>query len=200
MANYDLLTENLKKGGYEVSRFATAAQAAQYIDSKIDGTTVGIGGSVTVEEMGLYEMLSAHNTVYWHWREEDAEATRRKAVEADVYISSVNGIAETGEIVNIDGSGNRLAATIYGHSMVFFVVGSNKIVPDADQAMWRARNIAAPKNARRLGCQTPCAIKGDKCYDCSSPQRICKAAVTLWAKPNCIGNAEVVLIEESLGY
>ncbi len=200
MVNYDLLTENLEKRGYKVSRFATAAQAAQYIDGKIDGTTVGIGGSVTVEEMGLYEMLCKHNTVYWHWREEDAEAARAKAVEAEVYISSVNGIAETGEIVNIDGSGNRLAATIYGHSRVFFVVGSNKIAPDADGAMWRARNIAAPKNARRLGCQTPCALKGDKCYDCSSPQRICKVAVTMWAKPNCIGNAEVVLIEENLGY
>ena len=79
-------------------------------------------------------------------------------------------------------------------------MGINKVERSFEQAMWRARNIASPKNAQRLGVQTPCAVKGDRCYDCSSPQRICKALTVLWRKPNAIPYAEVVLVGESLGY
>ena len=107
--------------------------------------------------------------------------------------------AETGEIINIDGTGNRVSSSLFGHKKVWFIVGSNKIAPTYDEALWRARNIAAPKNAQRLGVKTPCAVNGDRCYDCKSPQRICRGLVVLWeAIRSC--ETEVVLVDEPLGY
>ena len=114
-------------------------------------------------------------------------------------LSSVNGLAETGELINIDGAGNRVASTLFGHKRVYFVVGANKIAPDYDAALWRARNIAAPKNAQRLKRKTPCAAKGDRCYDCSSPERICRELVVLWDKPMGVDTMEIVLIDQDLG-
>ena len=93
-----------------------------------------------------------------------------------------------------------MASTVFGHRRVYFVVGSNKIAPDYDAALWRARNIASPKNAQRLGKKTPCAVKGDRCYDCQSPERICRALTVLWEKPQGIEHMEIVLVEQELGY
>ena len=189
--------ENLEQRGFIAKTFATAADAAAYLDGAIDGATVGFGGSITLQEMGLYEKLSAHNEVIWHWKgDEDAHA---RAAQAQVYIASANGLAETGEIVNIDGAGNRVAGTLYGHERVYFVIGRNKLAPTFEEALWRARNIAAPRNAQRLGKKTPCAAKGDRCYDCKSPERICRALVVYWEKPNSM-DMEVVLVDEDLGY
>lgn len=132
-------------------------------------------------------------------RDTSQEETYRKAERADVYLSSVNAIAETGEILNIDGTGNRVAATLYGHKKLYLVTGINKIAADYDAALWRARNIASPKNAQRLQKKTPCALRGDKCYDCSSPDRICRGLVVLWEPVKGIGETEVVLIGETHG-
>ena len=189
------LRRNLEAEGFTVSCFGTAAQAADYLDAALDGKTIGIGGSVTIRDMGLAERLSTHARVYWHWNEDALE----QAASAQVYLTSVNGLAETGELINIDGTGNRVASGLYGHEKVYFVVGRNKVAPDYDAALWRARNIAAPKNAQRLQVRTPCAAKGDKCYDCKSPDRICRALVVYWEKPKSM-DMEVVLIDEDLGY
>ncbi len=199
----DKLVKNLEKKGYKVSVFDTKEDAALYITKETAHTTVGIGGSITVQQMGLYEKLTENNTVYWHWKQYDgfaADDIRRKASEAKVYISSVNGISENGDIINIDGNGNRIASTIFGHEKVFFVIGKNKIAPDVDSALWRARNIASPLNAQRLGIATPCAVNGDRCYDCASPGRICNVINILPAKPHGCKEYEVVLIKEDLGY
>lgn len=123
---------------------------------------------------------------------------RKKAAQADVYIASANGLAETGEIINIDGAGNRIASTLYGHEKVYFVIGRNKLAPTYDEALWRARNIAAPKNAQRLGKKTPCAVKGDRCYDCKSPDRICCGLAVLWTAMMGM-EMEVILVDEELG-
>lgn len=115
------------------------------------------------------------------------------------YLLSANGIAETGEIINIDGAGNRVASAIYGHKKVWIIAGKNKLAPTYDEALWRARNIAAPKNAQRLHAKTPCAVKADHCYDCKSPGRICRALTVLWGA--MMGSdMEVVLVNEDLGY
>lgn len=196
MTDWTKLTKNLEERDFTVRTFATAAEAADYLDREIDGVSVGFGGSMTVQEMGLYPRLAAHNNALWHWD----KAGLTEAAVTDVYITSVNGLAETGEIVNIDGTGNRVASTLFGHKKVYLVVGRNKIAPDYDKALWRARNIASPKNAQRIGVQTPCAVKGDKCYDCKSPQRICRGLVVLWEKPKAIETMEVILIDEELGY
>ncbi len=200
MPNWEKLIENLEREGFTVARFATAREAADYMDGAIDGRSVGIGGSYTVHQMGLYQRLLSHNTVFWHWGELAKPDTLERAAGAEVYITSVNGLAETGELINIDGTCNRVSASVYGHQEVWFIVGANKIAPDYAGAVWRARNIAGPKNAHRLGVKTPCAAAGDRCYDCDSPQRICRALVTLWRAPKGVGRTHVVLVEEELGY
>ncbi len=196
MIDYEKLTQTLEKLGYQVSHFSTAKEAANYLDSQIDQTSVAFGGSITLKDMDLYPLLAKHNQVIWHWE----GGSQMDAINTQVYITSVNGLAETGELINIDGTGNRVASTLYGHNRVYFVVGSNKIAPDYDAALWRARNIASPKNAQRLGINTPCAAKGDRCYNCQSPDRICRALVVLWEKPKGTEKMEIVLVDEPLGY
>ncbi len=196
--------ENLEKRGFFVRIFATGKDAADYLNQEINDTSVGIGGSVTVKEIGAFESLKAHNEVWWHndpaqLAEYGDVELRKRAATAEAYISSVNGLSEDGQIVNIDGRGNRIAATADGHARVFFVVGRNKIAKDLEGAIWRARNIASPKNAQRLGLQTPCAVKGDKCYDCNSPQRICRALMIMERAMNG-QSTEVLLVDEPLGY
>ncbi len=196
MANIPLLRKNLEALGYRTAHFATAKEAADYLNGQLDGTTVAFGGSMTLMDMGLYDSLSAHNTVYWHWK----DSTLTQAAGAKVYITSVNGVAQTGELINIDGNCNRIAGSLFGHETVYLVVGVNKIAPDYDSALFRARNVAAPLNARRLNKKTPCAVGETlKCYNCSSPDRICRAMTVLWRKPTGC-DYEVVLVDEALGY
>ncbi len=197
MADISKLMTNLKNRGYKVSLFDTACEAADYIDSAVDGVSVGIGGSATVKDIEVYEKLISHNTVYWHWKQEPDEA-RKRAAETDIYLTSANALAETGEMVNIDGIGNRVSSTLFGHKKIYFIIGTNKITDTYEEAVWRARNIAAPLRAAQLNKNTPCAVKGGKCYDCKSPERICRGMVTLFA-PMSGMEAEVILIKKSLG-
>lgn len=196
------VAENLKKLGYQVTVFDTAAQAADYLCGEIKDTTVGFGGSITLRDMGLYDRLQETNKVAWHMypaEGQNKDELRMLARNTDVYLTSANGLAETGEIINIDGAGNRVSESIFGHKKVYFVIGKNKLAEDYDKALWRARNIAGPKNAQRLGRKTPCAAKADRCYNCSSPDRICKVLSVFWGAPMG-ADCEVVLIKEDLGY
>ena len=198
----DRLIFNLENKGYLVSVFDTKEEAAKYLNGQIDGRVVGFGGSVTLHELNLYDMLASHNTVYWHDKKPEdmtIAQTRTAASHAEIDVSSVNGISEQGEIVNIDGTGNRVAAISYGPSKVYLVVGENKVAADYEAALFRARNIAAPLNAKRLNRKTPCAVNADKCYNCNSPERICRILSVLWEKP-AGAEYEVVLIKENLGY
>lgn len=200
--DFTKLRRNLEANGFAVSCFDTAADAAAYIDSVTDGKTVGFGGSVTLQQMGLFETLSRHNRVTWHWRVPEGVSPAQvysASASAQVYLSSVNGAAETGELINIDGTGNRVSAIQYGHEKVILVIGKNKIAPDYESALWRARNVAAPKNAQRLERKTPCAVRADRCYNCSSPDRICRGLSVLWKKPGKT-EYEVILINQDLGY
>lgn len=200
--NFDEIRSNLETRGFAVSAFETAADASRYLNNAINGKTVGFGGSMTLDKMGLFESLSTHNEVFWHWRVpqgKNAVDLRDAGNAAKIYLSSVNGIAASGEIVNIDGTCNRVAAMLYGHEKVYLVAGKNKIAENYEAALWRARNVAAPKNAQRLGVNTPCAAKGERCYDCKSEARICRALTVLWEKPSG-ADIEVVLIGEELGY
>ena len=196
MPDFEKAIKSLELRGFAVRCFDTARQAADYLDSQIDHSSVAFGGSITLQQMELYPRLSAHNQVIWHWE----GGTLQEAMDTDAYITSVNGLAETGELINIDGTGNRVASTLFGHRRVYFVVGSNKIAPDYDAALWRARNIASPRNAQRLGRKTPCAVKGDRCYDCRSPERICRGLTVLWGPPMGAQVTEVLLVKEELGY
>ena len=193
----DTAVKNLTNHGFSVRVFKTQQEAVSAISQELSGRTIGFGGSVTLQELGLFEALSANNTVFWHWKQHPADA-RASAANAAVYLSSVNALAETGEIINIDGAGNRVASTLYGHQKVYLVISRNKLAEDYESALWRARNIAAPKNAQRLNRKTPCAVKADRCYDCKSPERICCGLVVLW-RPMMGQDMEIILVDEDLG-
>ena len=197
MTDFAKVRKSLEDRGYAVREFASAAEAAAYLNEAIDGKTVGFGGSATLDAMGIYDLLAAHNTVVWHWKQ-PADEARRGAMQTQVYLTSANALAETGEIVNIDGAGNRVAATLFGHERVCFVIGRNKLTATYDEAVFRARNVAAPQRARQLGKKTPCAVTLDRCYDGKSPVRICRGMVTLWG-PMMGMPAEVLLVDEDLG-
>ena len=196
------IKDTLLSRGYRVSEFSSKEEAAAYLADAIENTTVGIGGSVTAREMGLYELLSQNNRVLWHWMPEEGKtpaALLTEAREAEVYLSSVNALSETGEVVNIDGTGNRVSEIFFGHKRVYLLVGKNKLAPTLEEAIKRARNVAAPLNAKRLNRKTPCAVKGDRCYDCDSPDRICRGVQVLLRAPGA-AVYEIVLIDENLGY
>ena len=192
---------NLRKNEFEVSYFETGAEAAAYLDSKIDGKVVGFGDSETLRTMGVPELLAKHNTVYnpigIHDDEEFAKVTRQ-CLQADVFLTSVNGIAETGQMVNIDGTGNRVAGSIYGHEKVYLVASTKKIEPTLEEAIHRVRNVAAPTNTKKFGYATPCAKTG-RCHDCHAPRRICNVMAVYMQKMNGM-EMEVVLIGEDLGF
>ena len=197
MADVKTAIETFKKHGFVVNYFEDKEKAAEYIASSVKNKTVGFGGSITCSELGLSERLSKDNIVISHWHV-PSKAARDMQQACEVYITSANAISETGEIVNIDGSCNRVAASIYGKEKVYFIVGTNKIEPTLERAMWRAKNIAAPKNAQRLHSKTPCAVTG-VCSDCESPGRICRVTVIIDRPP--VGmEMELIIIDETLGY
>lgn len=141
---------NLREAGYAVSLFDTADEACAYLDAQVDGKSVGFGGSVTLDQLGLYETLSRHNTVHWHWRmpaDKNEAEVRAAAAAAEVYFSSVNALAESGEIVNIDNVCNRVAAILYGHEQVYLVLGENKIAPS--RRILQAPSIVRATSPRR---------------------------------------------------
>ncbi|MDO4552329.1 MAG: lactate utilization protein [Bacillota bacterium] len=201
--NVQATMKALEKNRYTVRFFSSAQEAADHLDKEIDGRIVGFGDSATISHMKLYERLSAHNTVYDPNQSRDNDEfleIAEKTLTTELYLTSVNALSETGELVNIDGTGNRIAGSLFGHKKVFFIAGVNKIEPTLEKAIWRARNVAAPKNALRYKLQTPCALRGDRCYDCSSPDRICNALTIYLKKMNDVDDVEVILIGEELGF
>lgn len=196
--DFEKLQKSFEKKGYIVSHFQTAAAAVRHIADGLAGKTVGMGGSMSVDEAGLYDALKDRCTVHWHLLEK-TDDVMLAACNAPVYITSANAVSEDGCIVNIDGRGNRLAGTLMKKERVIFLVGANKVAPDLASAIERARSIAAPRNASRLGCKTPCAVTGH-CHDCASPERICSALLVFWQKPFWAEEMELVFVDESLGY
>lgn len=194
--------KNFIKNCYEVSVFETAECAAKYLCEEIADMTVGFGDSATLLQMNLYDLLSENNTVYDPQRTNDNASflkTAAKCLETEIYITSANAVTQNGEILNMDGTGNRVAASLFGHKKVYYVIGRNKICSDISAGIDRIKKIAAPQNAHRLALKTPCAIRGDKCYDCSSPDRICNALLIQMKKMRNI-LIEIILIDEDLGF
>ena len=197
--NIENTIEKLKGRGFKVSYFENKEAACSYLTENIKNTTVGIGGSKTAEEMGLYDALCAEgNEVFWHWKKPGMKTLEQENAAA-VFITSANAIAETGEIVNIDGRGNRLAGQVFGKKTLYIIAGTNKICDDLNSAIERARNVAAPQNCGRYPFQTPCKIDG-KCHDCRAKGRICNAMLILMAPMMDMQKVEVVLIDEELGF
>lgn len=197
--NRELLEKNFTNRGFKVSFFDSKEDAAAYLCGSLEGKKLAFGGSGTLKEMGLYEKLSEKNEVIWHWVNNTKE-TKMEALTAEVYLLSANGVSEKGDLVNIDGAGNRLAASLFGPGKVIYVIGKNKIENDLESAMYRARNVASPQNAMRFGLDTPCVkAGGTKCFDCNHPQRICNG-FSIVARPMLKQEVEVLFVDEVLGY
>lgn len=179
----------------------SAEEALEVIESLMnDGDTVTVGGSMTLDEIGVLEMLREGRYNFLDRYEEGADIQKiyRDAFFADVFLTSSNAITESGELYNVDGNGNRVAAMTFGPKNVIVVAGYNKIVKDINAAKERIQEIAAPANATRLGCTTPCTKTGH-CMDCSSPQRICATSVIM-GRQRVQNRIKVILIGEELGY
>jgi hypothetical protein len=208
--NYQLQAEtiikNLKKRGSDGVYCENSAQAVEAICRMIPvGSLVGLGGSETVIESGLIDALRRLDIrLLDRYKDgvskEEVDAMRRQGLSADIFVCSSNAVTGDGKLVNIDGTGNRVAAMIYGPKKVIVIAGMNKVVPDLDAAIARVKNTAAPANSLRVNKETPCSKTGF-CQDphCHPPQRICCQLVITEASTTP-GRVTVVLVGESLGY
>ena len=194
--------ENLSNNKIKAKYFTTKEEAKNEILQEINPEmNIGIGGSMTIKDMKIYEAIDQSiNPVYWHWmvKPEERPEVFPKAQYADLYLASSNALTEEGELINIDGVGNRVSSMFFGPKKVILVCGINKIVENHEAGIKRIKEIGCPLNAKRLGLKTPCGITG-KCNDCSSEQRMCNIAVTIHAKPALV-DLEVYIINEKLGY
>ena len=194
------ILENFREKGFKPFYFDSSGKLKDFLLNEISGTTVGMGGSMTIQELDIYNLLSQNNKVYSHSVCSDAGVMQNASL-SESYVLSANALAETGEIINIDGRGNRVAGSIFGANLkrVFYICGTNKLAENIEKGIWRAINIAAPKNAQRLGRKTPCAVRADKCYNCKSPERICRATVII---TNPLINVEtfVLIVEGNYGF
>ena len=176
----ELLGKNNIGGFYA----ATGEEARDKLLSLIpDGSKVGHGGSLTLEQIGVFQALRDGNYNFIDRRkpgisEEEQQKLRQESLSADVFVMSTNALTMDGKLVNIDGVGNRVAALIFGPPKVIIVAGINKVVPDMDAAVHRIKNYVAPIHARKGDRPLPCAKIGH-CVDCHAPERFCNAVVTI---------------------
>ena len=198
--------KNFKKRGIDGIYCETSAQAVQEICRMIPaGALVGLGGSETILESGLVDALRRLDIrLLDRYKEgvskEEVDEMRHQGLAADIYVCSSNAVTADGKLVNMDGTGNRVAAMIFGPKKVIVMAGMNKVVADVEAAIARVKNTAAPANSIRVGIETPCSKTGF-CQDphCHPPTRICCQLVVTEASMTP-GRITVVLVGETLGY
>ncbi|QAT50803.1 lactate utilization protein [Caproiciproducens sp. NJN-50] len=167
------------------------------------GETVGCGDSVTLEETGVFDLLRSGNYMFYDKHQPGLTSEQKlkiylKNFTADTFFTGVNAVTMDGKLFNIDGNGSRVAPMLYGPKQVIVVAGVNKLTDSAESAILRARQIAAPLDAKRLRKETPC-VKLGKCVDCSHPQRICNDFVLI-AGQFVKERIKVILIDGNYGY
>lgn len=196
------IVQNLRKNGFDVEVFETKEAVRDRIIEEIGtGKKVGIGGSITIKELNVYDELKEKgNDVLWHWMTEAQlrGGLLKEAMTSEIYLTSSNALIENGTLLNIDGNGNRVSAMIYGPEKVIMICGKNKIAANYDEAMDRIKTVVCPQNARRLKRETPCAYT-DKCSDCNSPDRMCMVTSLIERKPPMI-EYKIYLVKEDMGY
>jgi L-lactate utilization protein LutB len=193
----------LKKNNFEAHFVPNSKAALEEVMKQIpDGTTVGVGGSVTLTQTGILEALGKRN-VHLIWPAQQAknmderQELIRKSFSSDIFLSSTNAITEDGKLFNVDAFGNRVGAMFVGPKKTIIVAGMNKIAKDLEAAEKRVKEWVAPQNIKRLNRKTPCAETG-VCADCSSPDRICNVYVTLAKRPTRT-EIVIILVGEKLG-
>ncbi len=208
--NVEKTMENLKRNRMLPYWVKTKEEARAKVEELLqEGATVAVGGSVTLEQAGIIELLRSgrYRFLDRYAKGADVAGIFRASFSADAYLCSSNAVTEAGELFNVDGNGNRAAAMIFGPASVILVVGKNKLVKDLDEAKRRMRLITAPKNAQRLSLDTYCRTKGicaaadDEafCAGCQSDARIC-CAYTVLGPQRIKDRIKVILVDEDLGY
>lgn len=196
--------ENLEKNNMEAFYVEDEAGVIEKVKGLVtEGSTVSVGGSQTLFQTGIVDLLrnGKYNFLDRYKEGLGAEGIKevfRKSFFADAYFTSSNAVTEDGELFNVDGTGNRVAAMIYGPDKVIVVVGVNKIVKDIESAMERRKQIAAPANNLRLNMSNPCTKTGS-CMDCKSPDRICNDFVVI-RRQFRKGRIKVVIVGKEFGY
>jgi L-lactate utilization protein LutB len=194
----------LEKNYFQASYVANKDEALKKILELIPtDVSVGIGGSATLNEIGLVaELEKRGNIIYNHGKpgisKEEAAELRHKELSSDVFLTSSNAVTMEGELVNVDGNGNRVAAMVFGPKKVMVIAGVNKIVPDCAAAIERVKLFAAPLNNKRLNIPNPCTINGN-CMDCHGSSRICKVTTIMHQKP-ANTDVHVIIVGEELGF
>lgn len=182
-------------GYYAADKEEALAQALKLIGEE---SSVAMGGCESAHEIGLVKALQEGNYQYIDRSKMSPRDGRLAAYDADVFLSSVNAMTSDGVLVNIDGNSNRVSCIAQGPKKVIFIVGMNKVCSDLDEAMKRARNVAAPVNAQRFDVKTPCKVSG-KCFDCKSPDTICcQFLITRYSRHE--GRIHVILVNDTLGF
>ena len=193
----------LKKNNFEALFIPNSKAALEEVMKQIpDGSTVGVGGSVTLAQIGILDALEKRQIhLIWPVKQsktmEERDELIRKSFSSDIFLSSTNAITEDGKLFNVDATGNRVGAMFVGSKKTIVVAGVNKIVKDLAAAEKRVKEWVAPQNIKRLNRKTPCAETG-VCADCSSPDRICNIYVTLAKKPSRT-DIVIILVGEKLG-
>jgi len=196
--------EALTKNNFTATYVKTREEAIQQITALIPAdATVGVGGSWTIQEIGLDTALENRgNTMFNHNKPglspAEANELRHKELSCDVFLTGTNAITLNGEVVNVDGVGNRVAAMIFGPKKVIIIVGVNKITRDIVEAQNRIELYAAPLNNKRLNKTNPC-VKTGECMDCNSPGRICNVTTIMHKRP-ALTDMHIVIIGEELGF
>lgn len=199
----EAFARKLERRGFTVHFAANADEAKQTGMALIGNGSVGFGGSVSVQELGLYDALRMQgNELYSHTYAPAGEkdAVRRKANGAKWYVASTNAITEEGVLLNIDGSGNRVASMAMGPENVLLFIGKNKLAANLEAGLERIKSVACPQNARRLHLDTlPCGKTG-KCGDCASKERMCRVTLITEYAPRLFKSYHLVLVEQELGW
>lgn len=197
-----VLVKNLQNRHFEAYYCATKAEALEKALELIpQGATVGWGGVMSAHQIGLVEALHAGNyrpidRDKCQTPEEKLQAAK-DSMFADVFLTGANGLSLDGQMVNIDGTGNRVAAIVYGPKEVLVIAGMNKVTDTLEQAVDRARTVAAPLNQQRFGLNNPCTVTGT-CADCKSETCICnQILITRHCRP--VGRIKFILVGEDLG-
>lgn len=196
--------KNLKRHEFDAHFTQNSEDALELIKEMVSGyETFGFGGADTTREIGLVESLKKMGkTIYDHWEQglsaEKIAEIRLNQGRCDCFFCSANAVSATGEIVNVDGIGNRTAAMSFGPKKVVIVAGMNKVTRDLDSALNRVKEVAGPMRAKSLDRDTPCAKTGE-CSDCNSAQRICRITTILHRRP-MMTDTTVVLINQQLGF
>ena len=196
---------SLEKNGFTARYCATPQDAAEYIVTEAaEAATVGFGGSMSIVSLGVEQLLREQGKEILNHaspalsRDEKLEILRRQ-LTCDLFLSGSNALTLNGELVNIDGVGNRVAAMLFGPRKVIVVAGRNKLVDGTVQdAIIRVKSWASPPNAKRLNSNTPCATTGF-CSNCNSPERICRATTIIDRRP-CLTDLHVLVVNAELGF